>query len=235
MDEKLNEAVTEDNVVSPLTETAECAAEKAVPETQEIQAAVEVPNEEPVMPVEKTADSDGIASQLAAVQQNITVLTDLLQAMNKRFDERIARTDFEEKSRENMFNELQAYRNELAFSLIKPVLLEVAKVRDNILRDAARYEEKGTLPTLEDFRNYATMDLAVILEENDIELYHAEVGSSFDAKRQKAVKRIPTAEQELDRKVARSTSDGCLYKGKVLKAENVYVYAFEQGKDEENG
>lgn len=155
-----------------------------------------------------------------------------LASLEELFRKRIAYTDHEEKVGDRMHRELQRYKEDLYFKLIKPVLVDVLEMRDSILRTAAVYKTKApeeqAIP-LKLFSNYA-YDLQEILEKNGIEIYGGEAGGDYIPLRQRVVKKLPTTDPELHGKVAQVLAEGYMNGDKVLSPEKVAVYIYEEPK-----
>ena len=195
-----------------------------IPEMPEAAGEAESPDAPPTPPV---FDPQPLLEQL--LQQNRD-MTARLESMEELFRKRIAYTDHEEKVGDRMHKELQRYRDDLYFKLIKPILVDVLEMRDSILRTAAIYGEKPAeqqVIPLKTFANYA-YDLQEILEKNGIEIFSSEAGGDYVALRQRVVKKIPTQDPSLHGKVAQVLTEGYLNGDKVLSPEKVAVYIYQE-------
>ena len=189
--------------------------------TADCEVATEADNVEDV--VELAESSSGTPDWTEEIASRLTKLEEL-------FSQRIAHTDFEENSRQIMHKELEAYKSDMYASLLKPLLMDVIEVREDIFKTTARYEskpeEEQVLP-LSKFMEYATMDLASLLEKYDVEDWQSNPGDDFRPGRQKGQKKVPTNEKNLHGKIAKSLSRGYLCKGKVIRPERVSLYVYE--------
>lgn len=218
---------------TPEEETPE--EEKTSPDTPEDPAEqvpeFPTPEEEPQSPTppppyDPQPALDALMAQTQAMAQQLSSLEAL-------FTKRIMYTDHEEKTLDRMHSELQRYKEDLYFKLIKPILVDVLEMRDSIIRMAEMYagkpEGQQDIP-LKTFSNYA-YDLQEILEKNGIEIFRSEPGGDYIPLRQRVVKKLPTADETLHGKVAQSITSGYLNGDKVLSPEKVSVYVYEAPKE----
>lgn len=216
----------EPEVTGETPETTE--AEPETPEEEPIpeEPAPEVPDEPPQPPYDPQPALDALMAQTQAMAQQLSSLEAL-------FTKRIMYTDHEEKTLDRMHSELQRYKEDLYFKLIKPILVDVLEMRDSIIRMAEMYaakpEGQQDIP-LKTFSNYA-YDLQEILEKNGIEIFRSEPGGDYIPLRQRVVKKLPTTDETLHGKVAQSITSGYLNGDKVLSPEKVSVYVYEAPKE----
>lgn len=155
--------------------------------------------------------------------------------MQTLFDKRIMYTDYEDRIISQMHEELQKYKQDLYAQLIRPILLDIIEIRDSIIRISKAYldkpESEQAIPN-KMFLEYAC-ELQDILEKNDVEIYHGNIGDPFVAIRQQIVKKEITNDKTLHGKIANCLSCGYSYAGKVISAEKVSVYFYEKLKEGE--
>ncbi len=234
-DEAPETADTPDTAEPPeTTEEPETPQEEpmALPEEEAVPTEVpEAPGEEPESPTPPPPYDP--QPTLDALMTRTEEMAQRLSAMEELFTKRIMYTDHEEKTLDRMHSELQRYKEDLYFKLIKPILVDVLEMRDSIIRMAEMYASKPEgqqdIP-LKTFSNYA-YDLQEILEKNGIEIYRSEPGGDYIPLRQRVVKKLPTTEEGLHGKVAQSITSGYLSGDKVLSPEKVSVYVYEAPKE----
>lgn len=222
------EAAQEPAAEEAPAEPAECEACETVPEAAEETAATEeTPAEE--TPEEEAAEEpapDKLDDILASQQE----LSEKIDALKSLFNARIMHADHEDKVIDRMHAELQKYKEDMYAQLIRPVLLDVIEVRDSIMRMSAAYlakpEGEQNIPN-KVFADYS-YDLQDILEKNSVEIYRSKPGDDFTPIRQRAVKKVPTADEALHGKVAESLSCGYSYNGRTISAEKITVYYYEK-------
>lgn len=173
-------------------------------------------------------DSDG------KVEVMIQQLMEQVSSMETLFNKRIMHTDYEDKVIDQMHSELQKYKEDLYSQLVRPILLDVIEVRDSIIRIASTYlknpEGEQDIPN-KTFADYS-YDLQDILEKNNVEIYRSESGDAFVPVRQRAVKKEITNDESLHGKVAESLSSGYSYGGRIISAEKVSVYFYQESNEE---
>ncbi len=163
--------------------------------------------------------------------EELTELNEKIDVLNKQFSDRIARNEYEAKIIQNMDSELKAYKDDLYRSLLKPLILEIIDLRESILKMSAFYlkkpEGEQAIPNAT-FADYAE-DISDILEKYDVEVIKSNSGDDCVSLKHKILKTVPTDKESLHKKIAESLSSGYMYNGRVIYAERVNVYRFEEG------
>ena len=217
--------------------------EPEAPATPEPAETTEAP-ETPVTPEPPVAPEAPVAPEppaydpqpaLEALTQSARDMNEKLGALEALFQSRLLRVEHEERTIERMHAELQKYKSDLYAQLIRPILMDIIDIRDSILRVSAIYqanpEGEQSIPN-KTFSDY-TYDLQDILEKNGVEIYRSKPGDAFEPGRQRALKKVPTADESLHGKVAASLSGGYSYNGRVLSAEKIHVYFYEKPAEPE--
>lgn len=182
---------------------------------------------------EKLPDDESIFRN--AVADGIEELNNRISALEKLFKAKILHSEHEKKIVDQMHNELQRYKQDMYFHLVRPILLDMIEIRDSILRVSRAYTDKPdgeqAVP-VNTFSMYA-YDVQEILEKNNIEIFRSEEKSDFVPVRQKVIKKVPTHDPDLHGKIAESLSDGYGYEGRIISAERVAVYIYDNSPAEE--
>lgn len=170
---------------------------------------------------EKGMDKEQITKMLEHVSEQ-------MEQLAKDFEERFLYDEKQEKIMDQMHGELQNYRNDLYASLIKPILIDIIEVVDNIRKAGVSYANKGleeaqAVHVITDFIE----DLHYILNNYGVDIYKATPGEPFIPVRQRILSTIATNSLELNGKVAESLGFGYFYKGKVVWPEKVTVYKYQ--------
>lgn len=167
---------------------------------------------------------------LNEIVNSLDSLSKQIDEMNKLFVQKIQHTTHEEKIVDQLHSELQKYKDDMYSQLVRPILMDIIEVRDSILRMSKNYAAKPdgeqNIP-LKVFSDYA-FDVQDILEKNNISIYECTEGDVFVPIKQRAVKKIETAVNELHGKVAESLSPGYDYMGKTISPEKVAVYLYKE-------
>ncbi len=218
---------TTDEVVE---EHIENEANEVVSETVE----AEEIKEENAADTEETVEEESQPDKLDNILESQQQLSEKIEALNALFNARIMHTDHEEKIVDQMHKELQKYKKDMYAQLVRPILLDVIEVRDSIMRMAATYlakpEGEQNIPN-KMFSDYA-FDLQDILEKNSVEIYRSKSGDDFTPIKQRIIKKVPTTDESLHRKVAESLSCGYSYNGRTISAEKITVYYYEKPVEE---
>jgi len=166
------------------------------------------------------------------ILENVGSISDKLNGMNELFLKKIQSTSFEKEIADKLHEEIQEYRNDLHFQLVKPLILDLINMRESMKKGVGNFREKTDEEKLKLLQSYIE-EIEIILENNDIEIYETENGKNieFDAKRQKIMKKIKTSDEELHGKIYNISSSGYMHKGRVILPEKVEVYI--HNKDEE--
>lgn len=183
--------------------------------------------EESEVPLKSTILIDEKIDTIIKSQESILEHVCLL---NKLFDSRIAHTAHEEKIVDQMHKELQRYKDDMYAQLIRPLLMDIIEVRDSIIRIAKNYrlkpEHEQDIPN-KLFSDY-TYDLQDILEKNAVEIYQSNNGDDFVPSKQRIAKKIPADDKLLHGRIAESLSCGYIYNKRILSAEKIAVYVYEE-------
>lgn len=171
----------------------------------------------------------GLAEQLA--QLNLS-----LAQLDRKFDEKIKTSESQDIMAKTLYAEVQEYKKGMYSEILKPLLLELVQMRNNIIRQCRGIVEKegsNARVSVQMLLDYGE-DIRDVLEAYDVDIFSSEPGSEFDPKRQKLLKKVPVTREMMNKKVAASLCDGYRYKDRTIMKENVKVYAYEpEAKKEE--
>lgn len=175
-------------------------------------------------------DNALVLERLGAIESFCETFSTQLSGLEQLFSKRIMHTDYEDKVIDQMHLELQKYKEDMYSQLVRPILLDIIEVRDSIMRIATTYQKKPEgerdIPN-KTFADYS-YDLQDILEKNNVEIYRSKTGDDFAPVRQRVIKKEVTHDESMHGKIAESLSSGYCYTGRVISAEKVSVYYYEQ-------
>ena len=227
--EETPSAEAEKEEISVGKATAEHIENEANETVSETVEAEEI-KEENATDTEKTVEEESQQDKLDNILEVQQQLSKKIETLNALFNARIMHTEHEEKIVDQMHKELQKYKEDMYAQLVRPILLDVIEVRDSIIRMATTYlakpEGEQNIPN-KTFSDYA-FDLQDILEKNSVEIYRSKTGDDFTPIKQRAIKKVPTADESLHGKVAESLSCGYSYNGRIISAEKITVYYYEK-------
>ncbi|WP_067452375.1 nucleotide exchange factor GrpE [Actinomadura macra] len=154
-----------------------------------------------------------------------------LRGLRKSFDSKIRYDEVREGLVQSMSDELAQYRQEFHQTLLRPVLLDLVSLYDDLTQiiDSAD-TPPATASSLEFFRG----SVEQILLRNGVERFTVE-GDALDRARQRVLSTVDTPDPSLGRTIARRLRAGFSRDGKVLRPEWVSVYRQAAGAPARNG
>lgn len=169
--------------------------------------------------------------------EEIKALNEKIANLNDMFLKKIQSMEFEKNVVNDLHKELQGYKDDLYFKLIKPTLMDLIDMKNSFKRGIENFSQKTEAEKM-NFLETFIFEIDTILEKNDIEIYETDITNeqNFDVKKQKIVEKIETDKKENHGKVFKVKSNGYIYKGRVISPEKVEVYVYnEKAKEELKG
>lgn len=171
---------------------------------------------------EKTFD---LVENMLANQANAMAKLDEL---TKLFERKISVSASQDKIIASMHKELEEYKNDFYFNMIKPILDDIINTRDSILRISRTNIDKGLteipIKTLSDY----SFDLEEILIKNGVEVFSRSEGDEFSPQEAQLVEKVYTNDESLKHKIAKVLSDGYKYNDRILSRQRVNVYFYKE-------
>lgn len=230
--EQTTEPATEETANAEETTAEETADEDTAP-AEETAPEAAVPAEE----VTETAPETAAHAEEAAAQEEqpdasaelircLSQIEERLARLESQFEGKIAHTDYEDKVVDRMHKELQQYKQDMYLKIMRPLFSEVIDLRNSIAKDTQGKADDEMIP-VSHFRGFLD-ELEYALESCNVETYRDKKGDLFDPKTMHIIHKIPTTEQAWDKKVAEVLTDGYRYEDKILVAEKVDVYVYQE-------
>ncbi|MEO6889178.1 MAG: nucleotide exchange factor GrpE [Ktedonobacteraceae bacterium] len=149
-----------------------------------------------------------------------------MHLLHQDFETKIKYDASKERQVDSLHNELQSYRAGLHFKILRPLVLDLISMHDDLSRlveSVSREEEMISIAQV--LKNLESFQITVeeILRRNGIEAYSIE-GETFVSGKQRVLQAIETTETSLDKQVARRVRKGFEYDAKVLRPELVMTY-----------
>lgn len=165
---------------------------------------------------------------LEKMDDQLSTAVQLLTELGEQFKDRLSYDAKQEKIVDNMHAELQNYRNDMYAMLLKPLLVDIIEVVDNIRKAGLAFAEQGEAEKkastiITDF----ILDLHNVLDSYGVEVYKTMPGENYIPIQQRIVSVVVTNQPELNSKIAESLGFGYRYKGKVIWAEKVKTYKYQ--------
>lgn len=176
-------------------------------------------SEDPVVK-ESVAESDPLADLTATVAQ--------LAAETAKHHQRATHR---ESVIDNLHSELETLRTGERRGTVRPLLVAIARVRDDLLRQAEELPTDFDATRAQKLLTSYADSLEITLEDYGVATYRPDVGDEFDPRRHKAVSSLPTSDPSLVRRVASVKRDGYLdvEAGLSLTQSGVIVYVGQTG------
>jgi len=179
---------------------------------------------------DKQGDKEsGNSTVYEEVLGKLTDLGNRFDGLRTDFQSKLKYDQYKEKIIDNMHQELQAYKDDLIQHQIRPIIVDIIHVIDDVGKLVPKHLEKDPseldpLKLLNQMDGIAE-DLEEVLYRQGVEAFSAR-DAAYDVRLQKILKTEITSEQSKDKTVSRQVHKGYKWEGKVLRQEmvNVYVY-----------
>lgn len=170
---------------------------------------------------------------LTIIDGRLEAVENILSRLSQDFEGKLKYDIHKEKIIDKLHQELQEYKQDLMKKLVLSFVLDVIKLADDIRKWISHF--KALDPSQRDpiklFRYLEAIpsDLEDIFHWQGVKPFSTSEGG-FDPARQRALKKIPTDNPELDKSIARSIRPGYEWEGKVIRQEMVAVYIYSEAK-----
>jgi molecular chaperone GrpE (heat shock protein) len=187
------------------------------------------PSGEPGPAAAATADG------LDCVHDGLLRVQDGVDALLKRFDEKLLHDEARADEVKRLNAELAKHQPDAKWNTVRPFLDQMVRHLDEIQRFVRRYEGGGDVSVkdvLEAF-NWLHEDIELALEEHDITAFRPRAGEdAFDGRRHSvAGSPIATTDASLERVVERCVRPGFERNGKVVARAAVRIYRHTEDRD----
>lgn len=180
------------------------------------------------LPAEPASDVPA-ALELSAILAALERMDADVRNLERQFESKLKYDQTKDRVIDSLHQELQQYRQGLHFVLLRPVLVDLIALYDDLGQiadsSAADAAESSAMQVM--LRNLVSFQATVeeILWRQDVEAFTVE-GHTFDGKRQRSIHVEPTSDKDQDRWVARRLRKGFAYQERVLRPEIVTTYRF---------
>ncbi len=135
---------------------------------------------------------------------------------------------------DRLHSELQEYKQDIIKKYVLSIVMDVVKVADDIRKWLAYFRslEVSQRDPRKLFRYLEAIpsDLEDVFYWHGVKPFSHQEGD-FDPSRQRAIKKIPTTDQALDKSVAHSIRPGYEWETKVIRQEMVAVYVYQEEQE----
>ena len=164
-----------------------------------------------------------------SVFEEIQELNEKMDVMNDTVSQKILNMDFEKNVADKLHKELQGYKDDLYFQLVKPLIMDLINMRERMRRAVKHFSKETGEKKVEMLESYVE-EIETILENNNIEIYETKKEKDdYKVKKQRIVKQIKTSDEKLHGKICNILTNGYIYteKNKIIFPEKVEVYVYK--------
>lgn len=185
---------------------------------------------------DKNDNSKNDENKLEKILENIEDINGKVEILNNLFLKKIQSIEFEKKTTDKLYKELQEYKNDMYFQLIKPIVMSLVSIRESMKKNLKSFGVMSEEEKSEILQSYIE-EVEIILENNDIEIYETNIenDSYVDVKKQKIIKKIETPYEQLHGKIENVLSSGYKYKDKIISPEKVEVNIYKKPEEDLKG
>lgn len=181
---------------------------------------------------ESNIEDSGVNDSLKEINLNLGELNKQLQDLDTEFKSKIKYDQHKEKIIDDLHREVQEYKNDLIRQLIRPVVMDIIHVIDDITKLVNNHKSKACseldpLKLIKQMEDISS-DLENVLSRQGIDSFSCEQ-PEFNPKSQRIIKTEITSDQAADRTIARKIHKGYEWDGKVLRQEMVNVFVYKPG------
>lgn len=182
----------------------------------------------------KSADTEvaSLQTSIASMLQGFDFIARAISQLQADFDTKIKYDESKERTIDALHRELQDYREDLNFKILRPLILDLTRLYDDLNQLVMNYS-KPEQP-LED---RIVSDLQTFVEEIEqivsrygFELYQVDT-EIFDRSLQKVQKVEKTEQPDLDKQVIERVRPGLRYGDRVVRPEEVIAYRYVAASD----
>ncbi len=175
-------------------------------------------------PPPETTEASPAPSEEASV--SFESLADEVAGLKEAIAQRTESDAVQQKAFDTLYEELKQYKEDFIFQNEKSLLLDLLLFYDSLNWFQASLIKKEMSPeVVADSFQYLIDEMVELLYRRDV--LPMEESSSFDRKRQKVIKTVPTDSKDEDYAVDNVLKRGFTRGGRVLRAEEVVVRRFE--------
>jgi molecular chaperone GrpE len=162
------------------------------------------------------------------IQQTMDAMTKSISRLQADFETKIKYDESKERTIDAMHRELQDYREDLSFKILRPLILDIVSLYD----DLNLLDRKNSVPEQSvevgkpgsDLKTFVA-DIEEIVSRYGFEFYRVDT-DIFDRSLQKTQKVINTDNPNLDKQVIDRIRQGLRYGDRVVRSELVTAYRY---------
>jgi molecular chaperone GrpE len=167
------------------------------------------------------------------IQQAMDTMTQSISRLQADFETKIKYDESKERTIDAMHRELQDYREDLSFKILRPLILDIVSLYDdlNLLsRKDSEPEQSVEIGKLGSDLKTFVADIEEIVSRYGFEFYRVDA-DIFDRSLQKTQKVVNTDNPDLDKQVLDRIRPGLRYGDRVVRSELVTAYRYVASSD----
>jgi molecular chaperone GrpE len=177
-----------------------------------------------------TNDTSVVCEQnIISIQETVSTIVQMLSGLSTDFETKIKYDDSKERTINLLHQELQDYRNDLNFQHLRPLMLELMSLYDDMSLIANKDRTEGQsieiVSTSSPIIGFM-QDIEDMLNRHGFEIYQTD-SSVFDRTLQNAQKTVNTDNPNLDRHIVNRGRKGLRYGERIMRPEAVTVYRYQ--------
>lgn len=189
------------------------------------------PKSQPAEAAETAAVGSSRAAQPDAglLHHHLEAIGTRIEALHQDFESKLKYDEAKDRQLDALHRELQAHRDDLYFKILRPVLMDLIAMHDD-LHSISRHEDGRDPADLSEGevrmrRNFASFvdTIEEILERYGVSPFTDE-GDTVSPQRQRSIKQVETNDVGQDRRIAERLRKGFCHGDKVLRPEIVATY-----------
>ena len=175
-------------------------------------------------------DQDLLAGRLESLSHQIDEL-------QREFEGKLKYDAHKDEIIDRLHSELQEYKQDIIKKYVLSIVMDVVKVADDIRKWLTYFRslEVSQRDPRKLFRYLEAIpsDLEDVFYWHGVKPFSNQEGA-FDPARQRAIKKVPTEDPTLDKKVVHSIRPGYEWESKVIRQEMVAVYVYQEKQESTN-
>ncbi|GHO86338.1 nucleotide exchange factor GrpE [Dictyobacter formicarum] len=188
-----------------------------------IQAAHSPAEQETTAPGTEHTNTDMLEQTFQGMQQLLTAM----QGLKQDFETKVKYDESKERMIDTLHSELQSYREGLHFKILRPLLIDLISLYDDINHIIENTQK--TFPDLDTtiIGNMKSFHESVeeMLSNNGVEAFQVPE-ATFTPNKQRALRAVPTSDASLDKQIASRLRKGFSYENRILRPEIVETYRY---------
>lgn len=162
----------------------------------------------------------------ASIVGDMQRLTEEMQKLREDFDTKVKYDVSKEHLIDTLHKELQTYREGFYFNILRPVLMDLISMHDDLDRLLEDIGAKETLsPSM--IRNLRSFQESIeeTLRRYEVQIFTVE-SETYVSGKQRILKVVEVGNPTQDRYIVRRVRKGFEYEGRILRPEVVEIYRF---------